>query len=349
MYEVAWRMAKVGAQVTVLTTDVTGQLPAVEESRGVQVLRVPAWPANKDYDLAPAIYRIIAEGKWDLVHCQGYHTLVAPLAMLAAQQAKKPYVVTFHTGGDSSRFRQLFRGAQRMALRPLLARAKQLIGPSKWEVEFFRERLHLPGSQFTVIPNGAHHLSHAAETAEGTTDGTLIVSVGRLERYKGHQRVIAAMPRVLEYIPDARLRIIGKGPYEPVLQKMVRKLGLTERVEIRAVPPGDTDGMAAIIAKAKLVALLSEHEAQGIAVLEALSLNRPVLVASTTALQEYVDRGLASAVSIKSSPEEVAAAMIRQIREPLLPGNVELPTWDDCATELLTLYENIKWGLPCAS
>jgi glycosyltransferase involved in cell wall biosynthesis len=344
VYEVGWRLAQAGINVTVLTTDTSRQLPAVEESRGVQILRVPAWPTNKDYYFAPAVYRIITQGHWSLVHCQGYHTFLAPLAMLAAWRARIPYVVTFHSGGDLSSFRKAFRGVQRMALRPLLARAERLIGPSKWEVEFFCEQLRLPKEQFVVIPNGAHHLPKLADTMQKTTDSKLIVSVGRLERYKGHQRVIAALPKVLEQVPDVRLRVVGMGPYEPTLQKMVRELGLAEHVEIGAVPPGDSDGMASIIAQADLVTLLSEHEAQGIAVLEALDLGRPVLVASTTALQEFADQGLARAVPLKSSPEEVATAVVRQLLEPLVPVNVELPTWDKCAADLLTIYESIIQG-----
>ncbi len=349
VYEVAWRLVQAGIRVTVLTTDVSGQLPAIEESRGVQILRVPAWPTNKDYYLAPAIYRIITQGQWNLVHCQGYHTFVPPLAMLAAQRARIPYVVTFHSGGDSSSFRKALRGVQRMALRPLLAGAERLIGPSKWEVEFFRERLRLPSAQFVVIPNGAHHLAEPKASTQKPTNGSLIVSVGRLERYKGHQRVIAALPKVLEEVPDARLRVVGMGPYEPALQKMTKELGVAERVEIGAVPPGDSDGMASIIARANLVTLLSEHEAQGIAVLEALSLRRPVLVASTTALQEFADRGLARAVPLRSSPGEVATAVIEQLREPLVPANIELPTWDDCAADLLALYQSIVRRPSCAS
>ncbi len=236
-----------------------------------------------------------------------------------------------------------------MALRPLLARAERLIGPSKWEAEFFREQLHLPKEQFVVIPNGAHHLPKLADSMQKTTDSKLIVSVGRLERYKGHQRVIAALPKVLEQVPDVRLRIVGMGPYEPTLQKMVGELGVAKRVEIGAVPPGDSDGMASIIAQADLVTLLSEHEAQGIAVLEALDMGRPVLVASTTALREFADQGLACAVSLRSSPEEVATAVVRQLREPLVPMNVKLPTWDECAADLLTIYESIIQRSLCAS
>ncbi|MBA2288445.1 MAG: glycosyltransferase family 4 protein, partial [Ktedonobacteraceae bacterium] len=251
--EVGRRLVNSGVKVTVLSTDVSRQLPPVEEVDGMLTYRVPAWPADKDYYFAPAIYRFITRGRWDVVHCQGYHNLVAPMTMLAARQAKMPYVLTFHSGGESFRIRKLFRGMQRRALRPLLARAEQLIGPSTWEVEFFRQKLRLPAGQFMVIPNGAYHLPEVQESNHRTTDGKLIVSIGRLERYKGHQRVIAALPMVQEQVPDVRLRIVGVGPYESTLQKMASELGVAGRVEIRPVPPGDDGAMAALIRQANLV------------------------------------------------------------------------------------------------
>jgi glycosyltransferase involved in cell wall biosynthesis len=192
IYEVGKRLVRAGVEVTVLSTDVSGKLPIVEEIEGMHIRRVRAWPRNKDYYFAPDLYRVITRGQWDIVHCQGYHNLVAPLAMFAAQRAKIPYVVTFHSGGDSSRLRKAFRSVQRMALRPLLARAELLISPSKWELEFFRDKLHLPDNQFVIIPNGAHHLSQSINSSVGIAEGTLILSIGRLEQYKGHHRLIAA-------------------------------------------------------------------------------------------------------------------------------------------------------------
>ena len=351
VYEVGWRLAAMGIEITILTTDMSGQLPITEESEGMQIRRVRAWPANKDYYFAPGTWNVITRGSWDLVHCQGYHNLLAPLTMLAASQASIPYVVTFHSGGDPTRLRKVFRRGQRMALRPLLAKAERLISPSKWEAEFFRQRLHLPAGQFVVIPNGASHLplSPDPDPSPATTDGTLILSVGRLERYKGHQRLITALPKVLEHVPDAWLRIVGVGPYASALQKIACQLGIADRVEIRPIPPGDKAGMASLIARANLVALLSEHEAQGIAVLEALALKRPVLVADTSALQEFAARGLARAVALHSTPEEVAAAVIRELRQPLVPQSVALPTWDACATSLLALYRSVVRRVPCVS
>src|SRR5579862_4535241 len=323
IYQVGPRLARAGVDVTVLATDVSGQLPAVEESEGMHILRVRAWPANKDYYFAPGIYRVITRGSWDLVHCQGYNNLIPPLAMLAAWRANIPYILTIHSGGDVSDLRKALRGLHRRMLRPLLSRAAKLIAVSKYEVKLFREELGLPAEHFEIIPNGVGHLPEVPEAPEGATGGTnkssLIVSIGRLVRYKGHQRVIAALPWVLKQVPDTRLRIVGVGPYEPVLQKIARKLGVADHVEIRPVPGGDWAGMASLIARADLVTLLSEHEGQGIAILEALALKRPVLVASTSALQEFADRGLARAIPLESTPEKVASAVVDQLRQPLLP------------------------------
>ena len=345
IYQVGPRLARAGIDVTILATDVSGQLPAVEESEGMHILRVRAWPTNKDYFFAPGIYHVITHGSWDLVHCQGYNSFLPPLVMHAAWRANIPYILTIHSGGDVSDLRKALRGLHRKALRPLLSRAAKLIAVSKFEVNLFQEELRFPDEHFEIIPNGVGHLPELPEAAEGATDGTsnnsLILSIGRLVRYKGHQRVIAALPKVLEQIPGTQLRIVGVGPYEPVLKKMARKLGVADHVEIRSVPGGDWTGMASLIARANLVTLLSEHEGQGIAVLEALALKRPVLVAGTSALQEFADRGLVRAIPLESTPEKVASVVVDQLRQPLLPPKVELPTWDDCAGDILALYQSV--------
>ena len=351
VYEVGRRLARAGIDTTILTTDVSGRLPKVEESEGMHIRRVRAWPTNRDYYFAPEIYRVITGGRWDIIHCQGYHNLVPPLAMFAARRANIPFVLSFHSGGDVTRLRKALRWLQWLMLRPLLLQAQKLIAVSEFEARFFREQLRLPSERFVIIPNGAAHLPEVTEPAEANKvdKRSLIVSVGRLERYKGHQRVIAALPKVLEEVPDAWLRIVGIGPYESTLQKMANRLGVAERVDIRAIPPGDGQGMASLLARANLVTLLSEHEAQGLAVMEALTLKRPVLVAGTSALQELADQGLARAVPLESTPEEVATAVISQLRQPLVPQNIALPTWDACAASLLALYQDIIWRVPCAS
>ena len=343
VYEVARRMAQAGVDVTVLATDRTGRLPAHEETEGVHVRRVRAWPANRDYYFAPGVYRVVARGNWDVVHCQGYHTLVPPLAMLAALRTRRPYVLTFHSGGHSSAARNAARGVQRLLLRPLLRRAARLIGVSRFEADFFREQLHLPRKQFVVIPNGSQ-LPAVDLSAPAEDTGTLIVSTGRLERYKGHQRVIAALPEVLAQVPDAHLQIVGSGPYEMPLRQLAEELGVAERVNIGSIPAADRHGMATLLSRAALVTLLSDYEAHAIAVLEALALGRPVLVTDTSGLHEFAERGEARAIPLDSGPTAVAAAILEQLRAPIRPDTVHVPTWEACTAQILAVYRGVVAG-----
>ena len=330
-------MVQAGVDVTVLATSRQPGLPTEEEVEGVQIRRVPAWPADRDYYFAPEIWKVIRSGGWDVVHVQGVHTLVAPLAMLAARRAGIPYVVTFHTGGHSSRVREAIRGVQWAVLRPLLACAERLVGVSRFEARSFRDQLRLPAGRFAVIRNGGHLPPVSAERAP--TVGTLIVSIGRLERYKGHQRLIAALPDILKRRSDARLLILGAGPYEAALRQLAREFGVAERVEIRAIPSADRSVMAATLASAALVTLLSDYEAHPIAVMEALALGRPVLVADTSGLSELAEDGLVTAIDPQSTPRQVAAAVLDQLAHPLVPDNVVLPSWDDCVASLLEVYD----------
>lgn len=343
VYQVARRLAHAGVDVTVLTTDPSKKLPAHETMEDVQIQRVHAWPADRDYYFAPGIYKVIREGGWDLMHLQSYHTLVAPVAMLAAQRAKLPYVVTFHGGGHSSMLRNQLRGVQQTLLRPLLARAQKLIAVANFEINHYGKHLGLAADRFAVIPNGCDLAApeSATVTEATTTDPNRpieILSVGRLEQYKGHHRILAAMPIILGHYPDAHLRIIGEGSYEAELHKQAASLGVSAHVTIGAIPMAKRPAMAMALAKATVVTLLSDYETHPIAALEALSLRRPVLVTNTSGLQELADQGFARSIGLQSTPQEVAQAVIEQIHNPLRPAQLDLPTWDDCARELLLLY-----------
>jgi len=339
VHEVGWRMKALGHDVTVLTTDPSKKLPVDDEREGLKIHRVPAYPSNRDYYLAPAIYSYITQNKWDIIHLQGYHTLVAPITMLAALASKTPYVVSFHSGGHSSSVRTAARGMQRLLLAPLLKRADRLICVSQFEAKFFQEHLGIDLSHFVVIPNGSQLPKLTAEVPP--TRETLIVSPGRVERYKGHHHAINALPMVLEKNPNVKLRIVGGGPYEAELRQLVRDKGLEAHVEIGAIPAEDRQGMAGLLSQASLVVLFSEYEAHPVAVMEALSLGCSVLVYDTSGLSELAHKGWVRAIAPNSTSDEVAQAILNQLEHPINPEGVTLPTWDDCAASLLSTYQQI--------
>ena len=336
VYEVARRLStQSDFKVTVLTTDRSGQLPREEVIGGTTVLRVPSWPRGRDYYVAPGIATVIDRREWDLVHCQGVHTAVPLIAMVSARRARIPYLVTFHTGGHSSRLRNAMRAAQWRLTGPLLREAASLIAVSRFEADVLTRHARLAGKQIMVIGNGG-----ALPPPRPGTKAVpgRIVSVGRLVRYKGHQRVIKALPYVMREIPDAHVLILGNGPYESELYKLARQLGVADRVSIREIASADRQGMATALAESSLVAAFSDYEAHPVAVMEALSIGCPVVGFDTAGLRE-----LASAGWIRGVPPGAPAAVIgrelaQAISSPSALMPAELPNWDSCADQLARVY-----------
>jgi glycosyltransferase involved in cell wall biosynthesis len=255
--------------------------------------------------------------------------------MATAARAAIPYVLTFHGGGSSSRARMSVRAGQLRMLGPLLRRASALVAIADFEIKEYGPLIGVRPSRWVKIPNGADLPSGVTEIP---SPGRLIMSVGRLESYKGHRRVIAALPYVVEHEPDARLWIAGSGPDEPTLRNLAVKLGVTDRVEIGGA---ERTMMAGRLKGADVMVLLSDFESHPLAVLEAASLGIPAVVADNSGMAELAEQGFAHAVSLDRSPEVHAEAILRAMNvAPHAPVG-GIPTWDDCTRELASLYRAV--------
>ncbi|HEX5592385.1 MAG TPA: glycosyltransferase [Solirubrobacterales bacterium] len=347
--EVSTRMAAAGVQVEVICTDPDADRATDETHEGVRIRTLRAWPRGRDWHFAPGIWRAMGEEKWDLLHLQSYHTLVAPLAMLRALSLRIPYVVTFHGGGHSLEHRNRARGLQMRLLAPLLRRAARLVAIARFEIEKYGALLGVPPERFVFIPNGTDLSFSDGDVVGGEPPVPTLASIGRLERYKGHHRVLEAFPLVLAQRPEARLLIVGKGPYEDELRRRVEELGLTDSVEVTSVPAGDPLGMATLLGGVSLVVLMSEFESHPLVALEAAAARRRLLVADAGGLSEIAEDGFGRAIPLDSGPEQIAAAALAELEKPSPQSSPNLTSWDECSAALLDLYGSVlKTEVPIA-
>ena len=327
-------------EITVLATDRTRRLPRQEQRAGFEVVRVPAWPRERDFYLAPGIYRRVLRGDWDLVHCQGIHTPVPLIAMAAARRAGVPYVVSFHTGGHSSPTRSAMRSLQWRAVGPLLRSADHLIGVSRYEANLIQGLAKFDVARMSVIRNGG---GLALSSTHAEPRPGKILSIGRLERYKGHHRVIEALPFLCQTRPEATLEILGAGPYESELRRIAQESGVGDRVTIRHVEPEDRSGMADALAGASVVAAFSDYEAHPVAVMEALTAGRPVVGYDVAGMADLVEDGYVNGLEPGAAPAVAARALSAAMSQPA-PVLTELPTWDGCVESLVGVYKSVLDG-----
>jgi glycosyltransferase involved in cell wall biosynthesis/GT2 family glycosyltransferase len=339
--ETSKRIAASGAEVEVLCTKPGGPALREEVRDGVRIRTVCSWPANRDWCLAPRLWREISRQSWDVVHVQSYHTLVAPLAMLRALTLGTPYVVTFHGGGHSSAHRNQARTTQRRLLRPLLRRAARLVAVARFEVDEYGGELGLGPDHFALIPNGTD-LAFAETGAAPRRNGTAtIASIGRLERYKGHHRVIEAFPEVLRLKPETTLSVVGSGPYEQDLRRLADELGVAAQVRFTSTPADQPTAMAELLSGISVVVLMSEFETHPLVALEAAAAGCRLLVADASGLGELAREGFARAIPLDESAEEIGKAVVEELGKPPQEKRPNLTSWDECADELLSLYRSL--------
>jgi glycosyltransferase involved in cell wall biosynthesis len=138
----------------------------------------------------------------------------------------------------------------------------------------------------------------------GFPEGTPLVGVvARLEPEKGHRTLLEAWPIVLDRVPDARLLIIGEGSQREALEEQAERMELLgERcsddrcVGTRRARPaasvlftGLRDDVPAVTAALDVAVLPSYREAQGLALLEAMALRRPVVATAVGGVPEMVE------------------------------------------------------------
>lgn len=176
-------------------------------------------------------------------------------------------------------------------------------------------RLGIPPERIVIIPRGlvperwvGCEDAAAVRQSLGWQDAyPVIVNVGRLVPQKGQQYAVRAMTAVVARFPMARLAIAGEGRLRPVLERLIRDLGLTDHVSLL----GERDDVARLLHAADIFVFPSLFEGLGNAVLEAMAAGKPCVCSNIPALREVTDNGRVAALAEAQSPASLASALVR--------------------------------------
>ena len=157
----------------------------------------------------------------------------------------------------------------------------------------------------------------------GLTDKKVIVSVGRLVHRKGQDTLVEALPEILAAVPDAHLIFIGEGPHKDYLVKRASALKVTQaitfigRIQYAQLPRYICVGdIFAMPSRSRLAGL--EVEGLGIVYLEASACGLAVIGGKSGGAPDAVLEGETGFAVDGTSPQEVAAAAIKLLRDPEL-------------------------------
>ena len=170
----------------------------------------------------------------------------------------------------------------------------------------------------------------------------IILYFGRITRQKGPEFFIRAAARVLELRQDVRFIVAGSGDLYSRCVELAAQLGIGQHFLFTGFLRGGD--IQRVFAMADLFVMPSVSEPFGIAPLEAMSHDVPVLISKSSGVSEVLTHALK--VDFWDT-EAMADRMLAVLRYPPLgrtlrrsgPLDLRRLTWDDAARTCKTTYE----------
>ncbi len=356
IYELACRLRDMGHEVHIFGMKFWDDRPSVVERQGLfyhGVCRPAGLYVDGRRSVLQALYvssalfvPLLRAGPFDVIDVQAFPYFTVFPARTVARLTGARLVVTWHeVWGDywqeylgwSGRFGRVVErlaarfGDCRVAVSATTRRRLQEIHP-KGDL--------LP---VVVIPNGVDSSDIRGTTpAEERSD---VIFVGRLIREKNVDLLIEATALVQKNVPDIRVCIIGEGPEQERLRKLIQNLALANTIEMTGFFSQYKDVIRRMKAS-KVFVSPSEREGFGIAALEALVCGLSVITieAPMNAVCDLVETYGGEIVT--PDAESLAAAMQRALSDT--PTGTKqiyaVPGWDNVAENLSLCYQELLSG-----
>lgn len=338
--ELTAALVRAGHELTLVGTVPPSHRPSEDPTDGDGVpgrtLVAVGRPHERHLEIPPAGFASAvahAADGFDVAHLQSYHLPYAALARRALPPAL-PFLFTGHYHGTGhSRLSSAAHPVYRMLFgRRLFEDAARVVCVS--QVEEARVRTAFPKARTKVIPNGirpAPKTSRSSGQARGSRPMT-ILSVGRLERYKQHERVVEA----LALLPEARLAVVGDGPRRSRLERLASQ-----------VAPGRVDVLGRVSdsvlerlwEEADLFVSASLAESFGLSTARAVASGTPAVVSDIPAHREVAGAHGALLVDPHAPARAWADAFSRALAAPAPSGS--FLSWDEVAAETAELYRAV--------
>ena len=274
--------------------------------------------------------KVAREVKLDIVHTQTEFAL-GMIGKYVAHQLKIPAIHTYHTMYED----YLHYVLNGHLLRPYhvkqftnvyLKNMDGVIAPSKRvEALLKRYKVNIP---MRVIPTGVdvNSLNKAANNDMRQelgipADAPVLLTLSRVAEEKKIDRILNAMPEIIDEFPETRLVIAGDGPDMEVLQEQVERLTLEDNVIFTGDVPHDDVG--SYYKMADLFVSASDTETQGLTYIEALASGTKCVVYDTDYTEHVFDDDELGKVF--NGPGEMLSEILfylRQGRKPIPPAKL---------------------------
>lgn len=208
----------------------------------------------------------------------------------------------------------------------------------------------LPREKIRTIYCGLEHDRFTLDQPPPRSETPLVVCWSRLRRYKSTDVAIRAFAEIRRELPRARMLVMGRGPDEGRLRRLVGRLGLKEAVRFTGHLPWQE--LVRTLHRAHVFLNPSPKEGWGLTVIEANQCGVPVIASDRPGLRDSVRHDQTGLLVPYGDAHAMAQAALRLLHDPdrlacfrdaarAWAGSF---SWPRCVAESLAYWQQVAAG-----
>jgi N-acetyl-alpha-D-glucosaminyl L-malate synthase BshA len=350
--ELGKALADRGHEVHLVSTDLPFRLNEFYSGLSFHQVHTPSYPLFREpqyvLSLANRVVQVAREFRLDVIHA--HYAVPHATAALLAQQVLQSHghspaarvVTTLHgtditlVGSDPS-FSEIVAYSIEQS-NGVTAVSQSLASATHTELCVSREIAVIPNFlDFSVY----HRIVMPGLRARFAKDEhtKVVIHVSNFRPVKRIDAVMEVFARICRQVP-ARLVLVGDGPELGTAHRMGRELGIPQLVDVL----GAQEAVLPLISAADVFLLPSAQESFGLAALESMACEVPVVASRVGGLPEVIEHGVSGFLHAPADLDGMAASAVALMTDPDLRTRITQAALhrvreEFCAERVVPMYE----------
>lgn len=310
----------------------TAGAEAFDRASELRTVRIPLaftnwgiWDPRGGFQYSRALVelsRLVHQARPDVIHC-GKCLPEGLLALIVKRCTGIPYYCYAH--GEELTLAATSRELTRLS-RKVLRQATRVVANSQHTKEILVTRWGVSADRVAVMHPGVDTTRFvpappdpALRTRMGWADRRVVLTVGALQKRKGQDMMIRALPSIRARCPDVLYSVVGEGWERDYLESLASDHGVADAVQFRDTP-GDQE-LISCYQQCDLFALPNrqvgwDFEGFGIVLLEAQACGKPVVAGLSGGTAETLEPSRSGELVSCDAPDRLATLVADLLDRP---------------------------------
>ena len=366
--DLAREISEMGHNVTIYTTDLdfsngpnkfNKKLPRIEKFEKFLINRTHAWFSLKLFFVNTSMSKEIENDKPDIIHTIGLRSFQSIIAWRVSKKLNIPLVVSDQGGltthpflDESGVFLKTLYKIQDFFIRKIINDASVISVANEYEQKIF-SNLNKK-SRIKIIRNGINLKKLVSKhnfKEKYQINSKFILFVGRFSKSKGIETLINAFSIIKNELKDSDTRLVIIGVdfgYQDEMEKLIKKLNLSEEIKVIKNPP--RDDVISAYGESEFLVLPSRWELSPLVPLESFAFKKPVISTNSHGIPYTVQNNKNGILVEPENSVELSTAIMKLLNDSKLREKLGVSGYnfvnEECncvsmAKNSLKLYEDI--------